>query len=268
MPILLSRRATGFVGRIACSLLFSCCVSEAWAEIVTNLSLPISHVVTVQPIIVSNTDGSNTAGYMGDVAQTAAIQFNIDLIWSQAGIDVDWLAPNLWNNSLANVGNLLSTQRRPQADLGQIVIDGIIGGVAHPDPLVLNMYFVEIVPGFSQTTLLTANGLSLTPGNGSALHIGDNLPGAIIGGQPLGQELAAKTIAHEIGHNLGLDHSLEPRNMMLAMDTLPPINAQLNAAQTTLAQSSPYATAVPEPSAVVFLGMVAAIGYRHRRRAA
>lgn len=194
-------------------------------EVVTS---EIIEVVTIQPIIASNDDGSNTAGFFGTAEQTEIIMDRIDEIFLVAGVDVEWLTANTWNSSFANVGDEDPADPRPGSDLSAILEEGESAGVASSDPLVLNMYFVEISPFFSQTSNFTANGFARVGGNGSTVHIGDSLT-TFEGGQ----DVAARVTAHELAHNLGLFHVNDPGNLMAN-------GAELNASQITTILESEY----------------------------
>jgi hypothetical protein len=79
------------------------------------------------------------------------------------------------------------------------------------------MYFVEVAAGFSDTGENTTNGLAFVDYNGLTMHVGDNLP-SFSGGRTI----IAQTAAHEIAHNLGLDHVNDPTNLMDDGDELTP----------------------------------------------
>ena len=248
--------------------------SAASAELVLNSPLQITHSLTVQPIIVSNDNGSNTAAFMGNASQEAGIKQNIGLIWGQAGIQVNWLTPNFWNNTFANFGTVASPATRPLSEFNSILTAGQTAGVSAPSNL-LSMYFINIVPGFPEAgapnplSPLGAEGLATVDGPGSTIRIGASLPGAVLMGDPLGRQLAAKVIAHEIGHNLGLLHIDEAANLMLNSDPTPAqngINARLNAGQILAARSSQFVTAVPEPSSAMLIIWLAVVGIMLRRR--
>ena len=74
-------------------------VAPVSAALVVNPTVPITHHLTVQPIVVSDDDGTDTATFFGTVTQQSEIEGFIDTIWGQAGIDVDFLTPNSWNNT-------------------------------------------------------------------------------------------------------------------------------------------------------------------------
>ena len=162
--------------------------------------------VIVRPIIVSNNAGGNTAESFGNQEQEDDIKDLVDGIFAQADIDVLWQNERAWNNSFANVGN---SNPRPTSDLNTIVSNGDDGGIGSPDTRVIDLYFVEVVPGFNDLGENFANGLAFVGNTGVAVHVGDNLV-SFTGGR----ELVSRVIAHEIAHNLGLEHIDSSTNLL------------------------------------------------------
>lgn len=162
--------------------------------------------VVIQPIVVSNSNGTNTAEFLGNAEQEAEIKRLIDEIFLQANVDIEFEAPRTFNDNFTNVGN---QDTRPTSDLNTVVNNGDDVGVGSNDPLVIDAYFVEVVPGFSSQSDFVANGLAFVDANGTAIHIGDNLPTFANG-----RDVAARVIAHEIGHNLGLEHVDDTSNLL------------------------------------------------------
>ena len=243
-------------------------IAPASAALVVNAPVAITEVVTVQPILVSDTDGANPAGFFGSVGQQASIEGFIDTIWAQAGIDVNFLAANTWNNTFANWGlggppdN--SGNTRPGSDLSTVISDGATAGVANTDPNVINMYFVNIPAAFALSGSNSASGIAILDGNGIMQYVGAGLTG-FTGGQ----EVAASVVSHEIGHNLGLDHIVEAQNLM---DVGSVAGEILNSTQvaTALASNLSVIAPVPVPPALVLMlsGLVGLFGVFGRRRQA
>jgi len=167
----------------------------------------VREVVTVQPIIASNSDGSNTAEFFGNAAQEADILRRIDEIFAQADIDIEFLPARQINDTFTNVGNGSGT--RSSSDLNTLVSQGDARGVGSFDRNVIDLYFVERVPAFGEVSDSVANGLAFVGAGGIAMHVGDNLVDFAAG-----RETIASVAAHEIGHNLGLSHVSGSTNLL------------------------------------------------------
>lgn len=235
-------------------------VQFANAALIVNPPIPIQYRVTINPIVVSNTNGSNTAEFFGTAAQEAEIKSFVDIIWSQAGIDVEWQDVEFWDDTFVNTGDPLNNNPRPTSDLSTIRNMANIAGLNDPDPTVINMYFVEIAAGFPDVGENTVNGLAFVDGNGITQHVGDNLPGFLSG-----REAVASVVAHEIGHNLGLPHIVEAENLMQAGGS-PNQGERINAAQILTVQGSEFAVFIPEPGSLTLLmGLAVIVGVQRRR---
>lgn len=175
--------------------------------LIINTAKPITHMVNVLPIVTARADLSATATYFGNATQQSTIEGLIDQIWAQVGIDINWLPPVTHYNDFAYYGLPGSNNPRNNAELDVMLAQG----PTHSDPTVLNMFFSEIVPGFSQQGENTANGLANVDENGLSMFVGDNLLTFANG-----LDVIASVAAHEIGHNLGLDHVVENFNLMQA----------------------------------------------------
>ena len=223
--------------------------SSASAALIVNPPLSITNVVNIQPIIVSDTDGLNTAEYFAD--QQVAIETLVDTIWAQAGIDINFLSANSWNNTFANWGPNGAPDNggltRSTSDLNTIVADGAAAGVANADTSVINMYFVNISAGFGLLSENSAAGLAFVGGNGITQYIGTNLLSFASG-----RDVVSSVVSHEIGHNLGLDHLVETENLMQQGGAANP-GERLNASQINTVLSSQFVAPVPLPPALFLM---------------
>ena len=165
-------------------------------------------VVFIQPIVAANSDGSNQAEFFGTAAQEVDIKNRIDEIFGQANIDIEFLPTRRTNDTFINVGNGGGT--RSDNDLDRVISDGDRSGVGNSNRNVIDLYFVERVPGFEDVGNSVANGLAFVGAAGAAIHVGDDL--VDFAG---GRQTVAEVTAHEIGHNLGLAH-VSTRNNLLA----------------------------------------------------
>ncbi|MEM7468962.1 MAG: zinc-dependent metalloprotease family protein [Pseudomonadota bacterium] len=217
--------------------------TNSGAALIVNPPAPIVGTVTVQPIVVSDNDGTNQANYFGNASQQASILGFVDTIWSQAGLDIEFLAPNFWNSSFANEG--LATPR-PQSDLTTIVSNGTTAGVTNLDSAVINMFFVNVVPGFEPLNANFAAGLAYVGANGIAQYVGTSLLSF-----ETGREVIASVVAHEIAHNLGLPHNHIDENLMGTGSDIVD-GERLNADQIADVLTSQFVTAVvSDPVATV-----------------
>ena len=175
-----------------------------------------TEVVYIQPVLVADTDGRNKTVFFGSPAQELDIKDRIDEIFAQAGVDVEFLTNSHWGDSFINFGADSRTGfglngERPEDHLDQIVDRGNSTGFGNRDDDVLDVYFVDRVPGFEFVESYVANGLAFVGANGVAMHIGENLVTSASG-----REIIAEVFAHEIAHNLGLFHHDDGDNLLSA----------------------------------------------------
>lgn len=230
----------------------------AGAALVVNPAQTITERVTVSIVQVAADNGSDAAPLFGSAQGQAAIFAGIDTIWAQAGIDIDFkFRLGVWNSSFALLGTPGSNNPRPNSDLSTVFNNASATGVLDPSPTVINLLMVRIVPGFSQQSDNNSNGLAFLNSNGIALWVAPNLTSFTDG-----QEAIAAVLAHEIGHNLGLNHIGENENLMATDDA----GERLNAAQIATARGSQFSVAIPEPaSALLALAGVSLLGLGRRR---
>jgi hypothetical protein len=209
--------------------------SAAVAAIIVNPAQPITHRVTVQVIQTALDNGSSPAAVFGDPSREAAIKDVIDTVWSQAGIDVNFLPNTIrYNNTFAYQGAVPGGVR-PITDLGVMMANAQLqGGILHPDPSVINMFFVNVVPGWNLKSANWVNGAGNIGANGIAVFVGSSVSA----------EHAGHWIAHELGHNLGLAHTDPIENLMLSC-------CRRNSLLTTEQVSTVFQTQFPKPLATI-----------------
>ena len=101
--------------------------------------------------------------------------------------------------------------------------------------MVLDIYFVNRVPGFGFLGGNFANGLAFLGGSGIAMHVGETL--LTFQG---GREAVARVAAHEIGHNLGLPHDADPNNLLAEGNG----GEALNASQISITRNSEFSQTI------------------------
>lgn len=155
---------------------------------------PQPYVLMIQPIVTRGDDGTHPA-------PTALPEQLVDSVYSRAGIDFLFLEPLYYNSTAARDGliNLDEICRTAQSE-------GMIKGQGD----IVNMFFVNKVDGISGPL-----GRGMMYGNITFIALGDSSHAA-----PDHEFMQAFVIAHEVGHNLGLQHAIDDP---LVPDSLPNI---------------------------------------------
>lgn len=224
-----------------------------------------SYIVEVQPVVTADDDGENISNFLGSSDSESFIKSAVDDIWAQADISVNWYAETVWDSSFGQYGDETDAndEDRDSGDLSWLVNNGDAAGKGHTDSHVIDMYFVDRVPGFSDDDLGsgTAAGLAFLDAAGVSMFVGSNL----IDATDSAMEVAAHVLAHEIGHNLGLPHYDVEGNLMHTdgNDGGPSLTED----QISTAQSSDLLlTAIPEPASGVLLLAAGGMLLTRRRR--
>jgi hypothetical protein len=214
------------------------------AALVVNPALPITDRIKVNLIATADNDGSDsTAGMFGSTTQQAQVFSLVDVIFAQAGVDVEFaFRPGAYHSSFARTGEPGANNPRPQSDLNVIRnAASAAGGVLSGDPNTINLFLVSIVPGFSALSANATAGLATIGGNGVAYYGGESL--LDFAG---GREILASVLSHELGHNLGLSHNMLSENLMQSGGGED--GERLSAAQIQTVLASRFTVPAPAPT--------------------
>ncbi len=165
------------------------------------VAAPVSAaVIDIQPIVLCEDDGTGCAG-TGPVGNQY-FEAETDKIWAQGDFDINFLSLQQWNNSTYVVAdsNGQTTDTSDDADNLRAAGKAAFGSIA--DTVAINMYFV--------TDFLTDPGFVLYGqgcGHPTFASGCNNEEGIIINDIIFGSTPRLDTIAHEIGHVLGLTHT-------------------------------------------------------------
>jgi hypothetical protein len=229
------------------------------AAIVVNPAMPINRELVVQLIQARENNGTNPATVFGNAAQRLSIETALDQIWAQAGINVTLLPTvTLYSSSFALNRNGNTTGTRSIGDFDTIFIQASAAGVLNTGN-VINSIFVDFVPGFELLTDDFVAGLASLPGSEITMFTGATLLTF-----QNGLDAIAGVFAHEIGHNLGLDHVAGGSDNLMAEFNA--TSQRLNSAQINTARTSSLLRVIPEPGTAMLVACSLTLVFVRRRR--
>ena len=240
-----------FRSLLGLALVAGAITSEARAALIVNSARTITDRINVQVIAVADNDGTDsTAGLLGTSTRRAQIFSLVDVVFAQAGVDVNFtMLAGTYNSSFARTGQPGGNNPRPNTDLRDLYqAAAAAGGILSSDTNTINVFLVSIVPGFSQLGANASAGIATIGGNGAAFFGGATLATTNAGG-----EVLASVLAHEIGHNLGLGHNTVAENLMQSGGGGAK-GQRLTAAQISTILSSRFTVPLPQPKPGDFNG--------------
>jgi Zn-dependent protease with chaperone function len=233
--------------------------STAEATIIVNPPMTTDRELVVQLIQAREDNGTTPATVFGNAAQRLSIENALDQIWAQAGINITVISTvTPYNSSFALDRNNMTSGTRPQGDFDTIFLQASAAGVLNTGN-VINAIFVDYVPGFGLLAENAAAGLASLPGNEITVFVGDTLLTF-----QNGLDVIASVFAHEIGHNLGLDHQPTGSDNLMAVSGA--TSERLNAAQISTARTSSLLRVIPEPSTALLIAVSLALLAARRRQ--
>ncbi|MCJ8290626.1 MAG: hypothetical protein HRT58_13255 [Crocinitomicaceae bacterium] len=145
-------------------------------------------VLIVQPIVVQSDEGT-------DPASMAIPEDLVDRAYSKAGVDFHFLEPIFYNSTQARDGLI---------NLDKIVIDAKQKGILRGQNDIVNMFFVNAVDGQKGPL-----GRGMFGGDITFIALGEE---SEVKNDDL-KFIQAFVIAHEVGHNLSLNHAVDDPNV-------------------------------------------------------